>query len=188
VITTRAKCESAGGTFFTSTVQVSGDAFQADNLTFENTAGNIGQAVTITVRSDRAIFKRCRFLGDQDTLFSGFGRQYFLDSYIQGGVDFIFGSAAAVFDNSEIHILRPGCLTATIARLSGAEDGLCLPPCPHHSGRSPRQVFLSWAALASFLKGGLPRLRHAGELESARLVALDARLDHRAYLLRGTRQ
>jgi pectinesterase len=60
----------------------------------------------------RHIFKRCRFLGDQDTLFSGFGRQYFLDSYIQGGVDFIFGNVAALFDNSEIHILRSGYLTA----------------------------------------------------------------------------
>jgi len=91
---------------------VSGDGFQADNLTFENTAGNTGQAVAITVRSDRAVFKHCRFLGDQDTLFSDFGRQYFVDSYIQGGVDFIFGNAAAVFDNSEIHIIRPGYLTA----------------------------------------------------------------------------
>jgi pectinesterase len=104
--------KGAGGTFFTSTVQISGDAFEADNLTFENAAGNTGQAVAITVRSDRAIFKHCRFLGDQDTLFSDFGRQYFLDSYIQGGVDFIFGNAAAVFDNSEIHIIRPGYLTA----------------------------------------------------------------------------
>ena len=112
VISAAQNAKSAGGTFFTSTVQVSGDAFQADNLTFENTAGNTGQAVAITVRSDRAIFKRCRFLGDQDTLFSDFGRQYFLDSYIQGGVDFIFGNAAAVFDNSEIHIIRPGYLTA----------------------------------------------------------------------------
>jgi pectinesterase len=112
VISASQNAKSAGGTFFTSTVQVDGDAFQADNLTLENTAGNTGQAVAITVRSDRAIFKRCRFLGDQDTLFSDFGRQYFLDSYIQGGVDFIFGNAAAVFDNSEIHILRPGYLTA----------------------------------------------------------------------------
>jgi pectinesterase len=67
VISAAQNAKAAGGTFFTSTVQVSGDAFQADNLTFENTAGNTGQAVAITVRSDRAIFKRCRFLGDQDT-------------------------------------------------------------------------------------------------------------------------
>ena len=112
VISASQNARSAGGTFFTSTVEVSGDAFEADNLTFENAAGNTGQAVAITVRSDRAVFKHCRFLGDQDTLFSDFGRQYFLDSYIQGGVDFIFGNSTAVFDNSEIHIIRPGYLTA----------------------------------------------------------------------------
>ncbi len=112
VISAAQNAKSAGGTFFTSTVEVNGEGFEADNLTFENTAGNTGQAVAITVRSDRAVFKRCRFLGDQDTLFSDFGRQYFLDSYIQGGVDFIFGNSAAVFENSEIHIIRPGYLTA----------------------------------------------------------------------------
>jgi pectinesterase len=112
VISAAQNAKSAGGTFFTSTVEVNGEGFEADNLTFENTAGNTGQAVAITVRSDRAVFKHCRFLGDQDTLFSDFGRQYFVDSYIQGGVDFIFGNSAAVFENSEIHIIRPGYLTA----------------------------------------------------------------------------
>jgi pectinesterase len=112
VITAAQNAKSAGGTFLSSSITVDGEAFQADNITFENTAGNTGQAVAISVRSDRAIFKRCRFLGDQDTLFADYGRQYYLDSYIQGGVDFIFGNAAAVFDNNEIHIIRPGYLTA----------------------------------------------------------------------------
>jgi pectinesterase len=83
VISAAQNAKSAGGTFFTSTVEVNGEGFEADNLTFENSAGNTGQAVAITVRSDRAVFKHCRFLGDQDTLFSDFGRQYYLDSYIQ---------------------------------------------------------------------------------------------------------
>ena len=86
--------------------------FEADNLTFENAAGNTGQAVAIAVRADRAIFKHCRFLGHQDTLFADYGRQYYVDSYIEGGVDFIFGNAAAVFDRSEIHANAPGWLTA----------------------------------------------------------------------------
>jgi pectinesterase len=51
-------------------------------------------------------------IGDQDTLFAEYGRQYYVDSYISGGVDFIFGNATAVFDRSEIHIIRPGYLTA----------------------------------------------------------------------------
>jgi pectinesterase len=112
VITNSLNAKQAGGTFFTETVEVNGTGFEADNLTFENTAGNTGQAVAIAVRADRALFKHCRFLGHQDTLFADFGRQYYVDSYIEGGVDFIFGNATAVFDRSEIHANAPGWLTA----------------------------------------------------------------------------
>ena len=112
VITAGKNASASGGTFFTQTVEVTADEFQADNITFENSAGNTGQALAIAVSSDRAVFKHCRFLGDQDTLFADYGRQYYVDSYISGGVDFIFGNAQAVIDRSEIHILRPGYLTA----------------------------------------------------------------------------
>jgi pectinesterase len=112
VITNSLNAKTAGGTFFTETVEVNGTGFEADNLTFENTAGNTGQAVAIAVRSDRAIFKHCRFLGHQDTLFADYGRQYYIDSYIEGGVDFIFGNATAVFDHSELHANGPGYITA----------------------------------------------------------------------------
>jgi pectinesterase len=121
VITASENAKSAGGTFFSSTTVISGDGFEADNVTFENTAGNTGQAVAVSVRSDKAVFKHCRFVGDQDTLFADFGRQYYVDSYIQGGVDFIFGNAAAVFADDEIHIIRPGYLTAQ-SRTSLTQD------------------------------------------------------------------
>jgi pectinesterase len=112
VITASQFAKQAGGTYFTETAQVNADDFEADNITFENAAGPVGQAVAATIRSDRAIFKHCRFLGDQDTLFADFGRQYYVDSYVEGGVDFIFGNATAVFDHSEIHETRNGYLTA----------------------------------------------------------------------------
>jgi pectinesterase len=112
VITNSLDAKHAGGTFFTETVQINGAAFEADNITFENAAGNTGQAVAAAVRSDRSVFKHCRFLGHQDTLFADYGRQYYLDSHIEGGVDFIFGNAAAVFERSEIHANGPGFLTA----------------------------------------------------------------------------
>ncbi|HEX4037805.1 MAG TPA: pectinesterase family protein [Acidobacteriaceae bacterium] len=112
VITNRLNAKQAGGTFFTETVEVDGTGFEADNVTFENTAGNTGQAVAIVVRADRAVFKHCRLLGHQDTLFADYGRQYYVDSYIEGGVDFIFGDAAAVFDHDEIHSNGRGFLTA----------------------------------------------------------------------------
>lgn len=112
VITNSLNAKQAGGTFFTETVEINGAGFEADNITFENTAGNTGQAVAAAVRSDRAIFKHCRFLGHQDTLFADYGRQYYVDSYIEGGVDFIFGNATAVFDHTELHSNGPGFLTA----------------------------------------------------------------------------
>jgi len=112
VIVASQNAKSAGGTFFTETAEINGENFEADNVTFKNDAGPTGQAVAISVRSDRAVFKHCRFLGDQDTLFADYGRQYYVDSYIEGGVDFIFGNAAAVFERDEIHEIRSGYLTA----------------------------------------------------------------------------
>ncbi len=112
VITNSLNAKEAGGTFFTETAEVNGLGFEADNLTFENTAGNTGQAVAIVVRADRSIFKHCRFLGHQDTLFADYGRQYYVDSYVEGGTDFIFGNATAVFDHSEVHANARGYLTA----------------------------------------------------------------------------
>ena len=112
VITNSLNAKQAGGTFFTETVEINGAGFEADNITFENTAGNTGQAVAAAVRSDRAVFKHCRFLGHQDTLFADYGRQYYVDSYIEGGVDYIFGNAAAVFDHDELRSNGPGFVTA----------------------------------------------------------------------------
>jgi pectinesterase len=116
VITASQNHDSAGGTFNSATVEIDGDQFEADNVTFENAASRnnekAGQAVAIAVRSDRAVFKHCRFLADQDTLFADFGRQYYVDSTIRGGVDFIFGNATAVFDHDTIEEIRPGFLTA----------------------------------------------------------------------------
>ena len=112
VITNSLNAKQAGGTFFTETVEINGAGFEADNLTFENSAGNTGQAVAVADRSDRSIFKHCRFLGHQDTLFADYGRQYYVDSYIQGGVDYIFGNAAAVFDRDTLNSNGPGFITA----------------------------------------------------------------------------
>jgi len=112
VITNSLNASQAGGTFFTETVEINAPNFEADNITFENSAGNTGQAVAVANRSDRSIFNHCRFLGHQDTLFADYGRQYYVDSYIEGGVDYIFGNATAVFDRDELHSNGPGFVTA----------------------------------------------------------------------------
>jgi len=112
IITAAMSAKEAGGTFLSSTVDVQGAEFHAENITFENTFGVGSQAVALMIHSDRAEFHRCRFLGWQDTLYASTGRQYYKDCYIEGHVDFIFGNATAVFDNCEIHSRGDGYLTA----------------------------------------------------------------------------
>ncbi len=91
---------------------VAADDFCAENLTIENTSGDHGQALALRVDADRAVFKHCRILGWQDTLMINKGRDYFTNCYIAGRVDFIYGSATAVFDHCEIHSRNGGHVTA----------------------------------------------------------------------------
>jgi len=91
---------------------VLGDDFSAENITFQNTSGDHGQALALRVDGDREVFNHCRFLGWQDTLLANNGRDYFTNCYIAGRVDFIYGSAASVFDHCEIHSKNGGHITA----------------------------------------------------------------------------
>lgn len=97
-----------------STCYIYAPDFYAEGITFANTAGRVGQAVACFVSADRAYFKACRFLGNQDTLYTyGKGcRQYYEDCYVEGTVDFIFGWSTAVFNRCTIHSLGQGYLTA----------------------------------------------------------------------------
>ncbi|MBN1187784.1 MAG: pectin esterase [Bacteroidales bacterium] len=101
-------------TFTSYTVLVMGDGFYAENITFENTAGEVGQAVALHVEGDRCIFRNCKFLGNQDTMFAaGEGsRQYYKDCYIEGTTDFIFGAATALFEKCTIRSKRDSYITA----------------------------------------------------------------------------
>ena len=100
------------GTFKTPSTTIDADDFTAENITFENSAGPVGQAVAIRVDGDRAAFRHCRFLGWQDTILLNRGRQYFENCYISGHVDFIFGAATTWFENCQINCLRNGYVTA----------------------------------------------------------------------------
>ena len=100
------------GTFRTPTMYVDADDFSAENLTIQNDAGPVGQALAIRVDGDRVVFRNCRFLGWQDTMLLDRGRQYIEDSFIAGHVDFIFGGATAFFERAHVHAWRDGYLTA----------------------------------------------------------------------------
>jgi pectin methylesterase-like acyl-CoA thioesterase len=98
-----------GGTFGTSnsaSFTINATDFFAANITFENTTGEAPQALAINVSNDRCAFVNCRFLGGQDTVLANGNtghRQYFKNCYIDGTVDFIFGSARAVFDSCVVY-------------------------------------------------------------------------------------
>ena len=100
------------GTFRTPSTTIDADDFTAENLTFENSAGPVGQALAIRVDGDRATFRNCRFLGNQDTILLNRGRQYFEHCHIEGTTDFIFGGATAYFEDCDIRCLKSSCITA----------------------------------------------------------------------------
>lgn len=102
------------GTFTSYTLKIMGDDIVVENLTIENSAGEVGQAVALHVEGDRCVFRNCRILGNQDTVYAAGqkSRQYFADCYIEGTTDFIFGAATAIFDRCTIHSKRDSFITA----------------------------------------------------------------------------
>lgn len=102
------------GTFRTYTVKVEGSDITFRNLTIENNAAQLGQAVALHTEGDRLKFINCRILGNQDTIYTGakFTRLYFKDCYIDGTTDFIFGPSTALFENCMIHSKRNSYVTA----------------------------------------------------------------------------
>jgi pectinesterase len=101
-------------TYTSATVRVQGNDFTAENITFANSAGPVGQAVALHVEGDRATFRHCRMLGNQDTLFLAIenSRQYYQDCYIEGTTDFIFGASTAVFEGCVIFSKTNSYITA----------------------------------------------------------------------------
>lgn len=132
------------GTSGSSSCYIYAPDFYAENITFENTSGPVGQAVACFVSSDRAYFKHCRFLGFQDTLYTyGKGdRQYYEDCYIEGSVDFIFGWSTAVFNRCEIHSNRNGFVTAPSTD-KGQKYGYVFYDCRLTASNEVTKVYLS---------------------------------------------
>ncbi len=102
------------GTTGSTSFYIFGEGFRAENITFENSAGSVGQAVAVRIDGDKVAFRNCRFLGNQDTLYphGDRSRQYYKNCYIEGTVDFIFGWSTAVFDSCTIFCKDHGYVTA----------------------------------------------------------------------------
>ena len=130
-------------TYTSYTVLVQGDGFSAQNLTIENTSGKVGQAVALHVEGDRILLKNCRILGNQDTLFTAIAnsRQYYLNCYVEGTTDFIFGEATAVFQSCTIKSLSNSYITAAATR-EGQKFGYVFFDCKLIADSGINKVFL----------------------------------------------
>ena len=102
------------GTFRTFTLRIDGSSITLKNLTIENNAARLGQAVALHANGDRLTFLNCRFLGHQDTVYTGNARTrlYFKDCYIEGTTDFIFGPSTAWFEQCDIYCKANSYITA----------------------------------------------------------------------------
>lgn len=131
------------GTFETYTLKVLGNSLTFKNLTIENTAGNVGQAVALHAEGDRLVFENCRFLGNQDTMFASGenSRQLYRNCYIEGTTDFIFGSATALFENCVIHSKADSYITAA-STPEWVEYGYVFKDCKLTSAPEVTKVYL----------------------------------------------
>ena len=102
------------GTFRTFTLRIDGSYITLKNITVENNAARLGQAVALFTVGDKLSFVNCRFLGHQDTIYTGnaHSRQLFKDCYIEGTTDFIFGPATAWFEHCDIFCKADSYITA----------------------------------------------------------------------------
>lgn len=149
-------------TFTSYTAKISGNRFYAENITFANSAGTVGQALALYVDADKAIFKNCKFLGNQDTIFAAGenSRQLFLDCYIEGTTDFIFGPSTAVFQNCTIRAKSNSYITAA-STSEGKSFGYVFLDCKITADSTVTKLFLGrpWRAHAktAFIRCELPK-------------------------------
>ena len=102
------------GTFRTFTLKIQGSMITLKDITIENNSARLGQAVALHTEGDRLTFINCRFLGHQDTIYTGNAqtRLLFKDCYIEGTTDFIFGPSTAWFENCQIFCKADSYITA----------------------------------------------------------------------------
>jgi pectinesterase len=131
------------GTSGSSSFFIYGEGFEAKNITFENSAGPVGQAVAVRIDGDKVKFENCRFLGNQDTLYphGNKSRQYYKNCYIEGTVDFIFGWSTAVFEDCEIFCKNGGYITAASTE-ENTEFGFVFIHCKITGNAPPNTYYL----------------------------------------------
>ena len=159
------------GTFRSYSFFIDTHDFTARNITFENSAGmgkEVGQALALYADGDRLFFDNCRFLGSQDTIFTGplppreiepngfigpkqhapriNGRHFYKNCYIEGDIDFIFGSATAYFEGCTLFSKNTGSpINSYVTAAStpeGQDYGYVMNRCRFTSNCPPESAYL----------------------------------------------
>jgi len=140
------------GTTGSSSIFIFSDDFSAKNITFQNDAGPVGQAVAVLTTGDRLSFENCRFLGFQDTLYtkgtqdnpdkSKPSRNYFKNCYIEGTTDYIFGAGTAVFENCTIYSKKNASYVTAASTPEGSEFGYVFINCKITGDADSNSVYL----------------------------------------------
>ncbi len=102
------------GTNCSAVFWVQATGFEVKNLTVVNSLldtvdSGTHQAVALRIDADQVQLDNVRLIGRQDTLFlngqTGSERVYISNSYVEGDVDFNFGSSRAVYENCVFYIV-----------------------------------------------------------------------------------
>lgn len=140
------------GTFRTYTLKVQGSYITLKDITIENNAAKLGQAVALHTEGDHILVQNCRLLGNQDTVYTGVGgtRVAFYDCYIDGTTDFIFGPSIAWFQNCEIHSKANSYITAA-STPAGQKYGYVFYKCRLTADKDVDKVYLGrpWRPFAA---------------------------------------
>ena len=140
------------GTFRTYTLKVQGSYITLKDITIENNAAKLGQAVALHTEGDHILVQNCRLLGNQDTVYTGVGgtRVAFYDCYIEGTTDFIFGPSIAWFQNCEIHSKANSYITAA-STPAGQKHGYVFYKCRLTADKDVDKVYLGrpWRPFAA---------------------------------------
>lgn len=150
----------AMGTSGSASIYIHASYITFEDITFENTAGEgkaIGQAVAVFTDGDFLFFNRCRFIGNQDTLytygrygkFGGVKRNFYKDCYIEGTTDFIFGPSICWFEGCTIHSKKDSYVTAA-STFEGQKYGYVFKNCRLTAAEGISKCYLGrpWGAYA----------------------------------------
>lgn len=138
-------------TFYTATLMVDANDFRLENITIENSAGPVGQAVALHVLGDRCVFSNCRFLGNQDTVYAAgrFSRMFFVNCYVEGTTDFIFGEATVLFETCTLFCKANSFISAA-STPEGKPFGFVFSKCKITAASGVDKVYLGrpWRSFA----------------------------------------